>query len=160
MGDHVYLRNSVLGRNKIQDFWRPELHRLTSRPFDSNVNMTQPQAGGSERAVHRKDRPPLLLSPTLTSSLHLRGRTSVTLSQTMTTNCAFCHRRIQLLLLVCLQCRHAPWLHLYFCLDALDVEQRRTLSVTRQQSYPQYRDRFSNELFLLACVLWFHFILS
>ncbi|MCB4745566.1 MAG: transposase family protein, partial [Sulfurovum sp.] len=54
VGDHVYLRNRVLGRHKIQDFWRPELHRVTARPFD-NVYMTQPLAGGPERAVHRKD---------------------------------------------------------------------------------------------------------
>ena len=26
VGDHVYLGNRVLGRDKIQDFWRPELH--------------------------------------------------------------------------------------------------------------------------------------
>ena len=54
VGDHVYLRNRVLGRHKIQDFWRPELHRVTARPFD-NVYMTQPLAGGPERAVNRKD---------------------------------------------------------------------------------------------------------
>ena len=54
VGDHVYLRNRVLGRHKIQDFCRPELHRVTARPFD-NVYMTQPLAGGPERAVHRKD---------------------------------------------------------------------------------------------------------
>ena len=54
VGDHVYLRNRALGRLKIQDFWRPELHRVTARPFD-NVYMTQPLAGGPERAVNRKD---------------------------------------------------------------------------------------------------------
>ena len=51
---HVHLRNRVLGRHKIQDFWRPELHQVTARPFD-NVYMTQPLAGGPERAVNRKD---------------------------------------------------------------------------------------------------------
>ena len=55
VGDHVYVHNSVLGRNKIQDFWWPELHRVTSRPFDNHVYMTQPLAGGPERAVHRED---------------------------------------------------------------------------------------------------------
>ena len=54
VGDHVHLRNRVLGRHKIQDFWRPELHQVTARPFD-NVYMTQPLAGGPERAVNRKD---------------------------------------------------------------------------------------------------------
>ena len=56
VGDHVYVRNRVLGRNKIQNFWRPELHRVTSRPFDGqHVYMIQPLAGRAELAVHRKD---------------------------------------------------------------------------------------------------------
>ena len=54
VGNHVYLRNCELGRHKIQDFWRPKLHQVTARPFD-NVYMTQPLAGGPERAAHRKD---------------------------------------------------------------------------------------------------------
>ena len=54
VGDHVYLCNRVLGRNKIQDFWRPELHQVTSRSFDDrHVYMTKPVAGGPERTVHR-----------------------------------------------------------------------------------------------------------
>ena len=56
MGDHVYVRNRVLGRNKIQDFKRPELQRGKSRPFDDqHVYMIQRLAGGDERAMHRKD---------------------------------------------------------------------------------------------------------
>ena len=54
VGDRVFLRNRVLGRNKIQDFWRPELHQVTSRSFDDrHVYMTKPVAGGPERTVHR-----------------------------------------------------------------------------------------------------------
>ena len=54
VGDHIYLCNRVLGRNKIQDFWRPELHQVTPRPFDDqHVYMTKPVAGGPERTVHR-----------------------------------------------------------------------------------------------------------
>ena len=56
VGDHVFVRNRVLGRNKIQDFWRPELHRVTSLPFDDqHVYMIQPLTGAAERAVYRKD---------------------------------------------------------------------------------------------------------
>ena len=62
VGDHVYVRNRELGRNKIQDFWRPELHRVTSRPFDDqHVYMIQPLAGSAERAVHRKDLMPAII---------------------------------------------------------------------------------------------------
>ena len=54
VSDHVYKR--VLGRNKIQDCWRLELHRVISQPFDDrHVYIIQPLAGGAEHAVHRKD---------------------------------------------------------------------------------------------------------
>ena len=33
VGDLVYLRNHVLGRSKTQDWWRPELHVVTARPY-------------------------------------------------------------------------------------------------------------------------------
>ena len=90
VGDHVYVRNRVLGRNKIQDFKRPELQRGKSRPFDDqHVYMIQRLAGGDERAMHRKDLMPATLcwSWTLitTTSLHLKM--TVTPSQTVTTNC-------------------------------------------------------------------------
>ena len=56
VGTHVYLRNRVLGRNKIQDYWRPELHRVTARPYpDQHVYVVLPLAGGAERVVNRKE---------------------------------------------------------------------------------------------------------
>ena len=40
----------------IQDFWRPELHQVTSLPFDDqHVHTTKPVACSPERKVHRKD---------------------------------------------------------------------------------------------------------
>ena len=54
LGDHVYTRNRVPGRNKIQDFWRADLYRVTARPSD-NVYRLQPVAGGPERTEHRKN---------------------------------------------------------------------------------------------------------
>ena len=49
VGDHVYLRNRVLGRNKIQDFWRPELHQVTS-PFRRSTRTHDEACGRWSRA--------------------------------------------------------------------------------------------------------------
>ena len=35
VGDHVYIRSRGGGRRKIQDLWRPLLHRVTSRPYEN-----------------------------------------------------------------------------------------------------------------------------
>nr|KAG5696950.1 hypothetical protein BaRGS_015914 [Batillaria attramentaria] len=56
LGDFVYLRNRVLGRNKFQDRWRPQLYVVTRRPYeDSQVYAVKPVAGGLEKVVHRAD---------------------------------------------------------------------------------------------------------
>ena len=48
-GDLVYLRNRVLGRSKIQDRWRPELHVVTARPCPGiHVYGVKPFSGGQE----------------------------------------------------------------------------------------------------------------
>ena len=90
VGDHFYLLKRVLGRNKIRDFWRPELPQVTSRTFDNHAYMTQTLAGGSECAVHRKD----ICRPFVVDAYQQSPSPSpsVILSQTVTTNCAFCHR--------------------------------------------------------------------
>ncbi|KAK7483472.1 hypothetical protein BaRGS_00025271, partial [Batillaria attramentaria] len=45
LGDFVYLRNRVLGRNKFQDRWRPQLYVVTRRPYeDSQVYAVKPVA--------------------------------------------------------------------------------------------------------------------
>ena len=49
VGDHVYLCNRVLGRNKIQDFWRPELHQVTS-PFRPSTRVHDEACGRWSRA--------------------------------------------------------------------------------------------------------------
>ena len=72
-GDHVYVSNHVLGRNKIQDFWPPELPRVTSRPFDNHVNMTQPLADDPDRAAHIKDIMPATTQSRLHDSATARG---------------------------------------------------------------------------------------
>ena len=46
IGDHVYVRNRVVGRNKIQDFWRPQLHLVTARIPDRHVYRVIPLTGG------------------------------------------------------------------------------------------------------------------
>ena len=56
VGDLVYLRNCVLGRSKIQDRWRPELHVVTARPYPSiHVYGVKPFSGGQERTLSRDD---------------------------------------------------------------------------------------------------------
>ncbi|KAK7103476.1 uncharacterized protein [Littorina saxatilis] len=56
VGDHVYLRNRVLGRNKIQDYWKPDIYRVTCRVAEhQHVYLVAPLAGDAERAVNRKD---------------------------------------------------------------------------------------------------------
>ena len=55
-GDLVYLRNRVLGRSKIQDRWRPELHVVTARPYPGiHVYGVKPFSGGQERTLSRDD---------------------------------------------------------------------------------------------------------
>ena len=56
VGDLVYLRNGVLGRSKIQDRWRPELHVVTARPYPGiHVYGVKPFSGGQERTLSRDD---------------------------------------------------------------------------------------------------------
>ena len=56
VGDLVYLRNRVLGRSKIQDRWRPELHVVTARPYPGiHVYGVKPFCGGQERTLSRDD---------------------------------------------------------------------------------------------------------
>ena len=56
VGDLVYLRNRVLGRSKIQDRWRPELHVVTARPYPGiHVYGVKPFSGGQERTLSRDD---------------------------------------------------------------------------------------------------------
>ena len=60
VGDFVYTRNRVLGRNKIQDIWRPDLYRVTARRDPLlHVYCIQPVAGGPERVVNRRDLQPV-----------------------------------------------------------------------------------------------------
>ena len=54
VGDLVYLRNRVLGRSKIQNRWRPELHVVTARPYPGiHVYGVKPFSGGQERTLSR-----------------------------------------------------------------------------------------------------------
>ena len=56
VGDLVYLRNRVLGRSKIQDRWRPELHVVTARPYPGiHVYGVKPFSGWQERTLSRDD---------------------------------------------------------------------------------------------------------
>ena len=55
VGNFVYLRNRVQGRNKFQDYWRPDLYCVTARLPDRHVYRLLPLAGGEERTVNRKD---------------------------------------------------------------------------------------------------------
>ena len=52
VGDLVYLRNHVLGRSKIQDRWRSELHVVTARPYPGiHVYGVKTFSGGQERTL-------------------------------------------------------------------------------------------------------------
>ena len=55
IGARVLVRNHCLGRNKIQDAWRSEIHRVTGKPYpDGNVYMVEPVDGdGQAKAVNR-----------------------------------------------------------------------------------------------------------
>lgn len=56
MGALVRMRNRVLGRNKIQDRWRTDLHQVVRRPDDHGpVYTVRPRDGGPERAVNRSN---------------------------------------------------------------------------------------------------------
>lgn len=55
VGDYVYVRNRVVGRNKIQDFWQPDLYCITARLPGKHVYRLLPLAGGTEKTVNRKD---------------------------------------------------------------------------------------------------------
>ena len=56
VGDLVYLRNRVVGRSKIQDRWRPELHVVTARPYPGiHVYGVKPFSGGQKRTLSRDD---------------------------------------------------------------------------------------------------------
>ena len=55
-GDHVYTRNRVAGRHKLQDFWGPDLFIVTGQPYPHlHAYTVQPLAGGPERTINRKD---------------------------------------------------------------------------------------------------------
>ena len=56
VGDLVYLRNRVLGRSKIQNRRRPELHVVTARPYPGiHVYGVKPFSGGQERTLSREE---------------------------------------------------------------------------------------------------------
>ena len=56
VGILVYLRYRVLGRSKIQDRWRPELHVVTARPYPGiHAYGVKPFSGGQERTLSRDD---------------------------------------------------------------------------------------------------------
>ena len=56
VGDLVDMRNRVVGRSKIQDRWRPELHVVTARPYPGiHVYTVKPFAGGQEQIVSGDD---------------------------------------------------------------------------------------------------------
>ena len=56
VGDLVYLRNRVLGRSKIQDRWRPELHVVTARLYPGiRVYGFTSFSGGQEPTLSRDD---------------------------------------------------------------------------------------------------------
>lgn len=56
VGDFCYLKNRKLGRSKIQDHWKPDLHVVTGQPFaPSPVFTVRPYLGGPEKTVNRAD---------------------------------------------------------------------------------------------------------
>jgi transposase InsO family protein len=67
VGDTVLLRNRCLGRNKIQDRWRPTRHAVTGQPSDQVVSVA-PLSGGAAVTVSRRDvlpvKTPLVPVPT------------------------------------------------------------------------------------------------
>uniref|UniRef100_A0A3B1J8K5 Gypsy retrotransposon integrase-like protein 1 n=1 Tax=Astyanax mexicanus TaxID=7994 RepID=A0A3B1J8K5_ASTMX len=54
-GQLVYVRNHVPGRNKIQDHWKPDIHRVVQRPTGTGVvySVTPADGEGPVRQVHR-----------------------------------------------------------------------------------------------------------
>ena len=81
VGDFVYLKNRKLGRSKIQDHWKAELHVVTGQPFPPTpVYTIRPHLGGPEKVVNRSDLLPVNIfckpeaeepepsAPTVTSS--------------------------------------------------------------------------------------------
>jgi transposase InsO family protein len=62
LGDLVYRRNRVVGRNKTQDRWRPELYVVTSQPSDSVCHI-MPRGGGPEMVLNRRDVLPAKILP-------------------------------------------------------------------------------------------------
>ena len=66
VGDYVYLRNRVLGRNKLGDIWKPDLHVVTRRPFkDGHTYGVVSLEGGPEKFLARRE---LLPAKTLANS--------------------------------------------------------------------------------------------
>ena len=59
LGDHVYLRNRVKGRNKIQDFWSPKLYVVVGVPGpqtpnqDFTIQPVDAAAASTPKVVHR-----------------------------------------------------------------------------------------------------------
>jgi hypothetical protein len=62
IGDTVLLRNRCLGRNKIQDRWRANRHRVTSQPCAQVVTVA-PFTGGPAVTVSRRDVLPVEANP-------------------------------------------------------------------------------------------------
>ena len=57
IGSRVFLRNRVLGRNKIQDVWSDVPHKVIARPNPTgNVYVVEPLVGdGPQKTLHRRD---------------------------------------------------------------------------------------------------------
>lgn len=57
VGTRVFLRNRVLGRNKIQDAWDSVPYKVSARPNpDGNIYVVEPLEGdGKQKVLHRRD---------------------------------------------------------------------------------------------------------
>ena len=57
VGARVFLRNRVLGRNKIQDVWDNVPHKVVAKPNpDGNVYVVEPlRSEGPQKTLHRRD---------------------------------------------------------------------------------------------------------
>ena len=55
VGNFVYVRKRILGHNKIQDVWQPDLYCVTARLPHKHLYKLLPLAGGPERTVNRAD---------------------------------------------------------------------------------------------------------
>ena len=56
IGDLVYMRNQVISKSKIQDWWCSELHVVTAQPYPAiHVHAVKPFAGGQEWTISQDD---------------------------------------------------------------------------------------------------------